>query len=824
MPDFLGDGGEMGALMRAKDWSKSSLGPPEKWPQTLRTVVRLMLNTGHPMYIWWGEDGACLYNDAYRQSIGPERHPGSLGRPAREVWAEIWDVIGPQIDQVMQGRGATWHENQLVPITRHGRRDDVYWTYSYSPIDDETAAHGVGGVLVVCTETTQQVRASQQLVAERDRLAGLFEQAPSFIAMLSGPEHKIELANPAYMKLVGHRPVLGKTVAEALPDAVAQGYLDLLDKVFASGQAYSATGAKYTVQPAPNGPTVERFVDFVYQPIVDTTGKVDGVFVEGVDITERKHAEAALQALNATLERRIEESAAELRANRTLTQTLFEHSSECYAVLVEGQEGEFWYEEINPATLRLYNRTRDQVIGRTTKEVLGVERATEVNRHMAACLRSAGAYTYERRQEDGVVEAIAMPLPSKQGMARRVFVSARDVSERRRLEEQLRQAQKMEAVGQLTGGVAHDFNNLLTLILGGLDLIGRQIPQLQSSDASAKVVRARDMALQGVTRAAALTSRLLAFSRQQALTPQALDANKLVAGICDLLRRTIGEAVSLETVLAGGLWPTFADSNQLENALINLALNARDAMPNGGKLTIETANAHLDHAYVQSVSEPVLPGQYVMIAVADTGGGMDLATRERAFDPFFTTKEVGKGTGLGLSQVYGFARQSAGHVKIYSELGEGTTVKIYLPRRLDATEEARPLHAPDATQSVGTETIMVVEDDDALRAYTSDVLLELGYRVLNAANGATALELLGGEEHVDLLLTDVVMPGGVNGRQLADEAVHRRPQLKVLFMTGYTRNAIVHHGRLDAGIHMIGKPFSLEELAARVRSRLDGSQ
>ncbi|MFZ0206538.1 MAG: response regulator, partial [Roseiarcus sp.] len=391
------------------------------------------------------------------------------------------------------------------------------------------------------------------------------------------------------------------------------------------------------------------------------------------------------------------------------------------------------------------------------------------------------------------------------------------------LEQQLRQSQKMEAVGQLTGGVAHDFNNLLTLILGGVEVIGRQMPNLPDPAALARIERAKDMALQGVRRATALTSRLLAFSRQQALTPQSLDVNKLVAGVCELLRRTLGEAIVLDTVLTGGLWRTFADPNQLENALLNLALNARDAMPDGGKLTIETANASLDRTYIASLEEPIEPGQYVMIAVADTGAGMGQATRERAFDPFFTTKEVGKGTGLGLSQVYGFARQSAGHVKIYSEIGEGTTIKIYLPRRLGDSAEATAEKAPDVSRSIGGETILVVEDDDALRKYAKEILTELGYHVLEANSGAVALAALERDEPIDLLLSDVVMPGGVNGRQLGDQAAHMRPGLKVLFMTGYTRNAIVHHGRLDAGVHLIGKPFSFEELAAKVRERLDAA-
>jgi PAS domain S-box-containing protein len=292
MPPFLSGGGEMGALMRAHDWSRSSLGHPSAWPQSLRTIVRLMLNTGHPMYVWWGDDGACLYNDAYRQYIGPERHPGSLGRPAREVWDEIWPIIGPQIEQVMSGGGATWHVNQLVPITRHGRLDEVYWTYSYSPIDDEAAPGGIGGVLVVCTETTQQVLTARQLAGERDRLAQMFEQAPTFMALLSGPEHRFELANPSYVEMVGHRPVIGRTVAEALPEAAEQGYIDLLDRVYASGEAHTQTAARYAVPASPDRPTRERWMDFVYQPIKDAEGRVTGIFVLGADVTERVQAEA----------------------------------------------------------------------------------------------------------------------------------------------------------------------------------------------------------------------------------------------------------------------------------------------------------------------------------------------------------------------------------------------------------------------------------------------------------------------------------------------------------------------------------------------------
>lgn len=392
---------------------------------------------------------------------------------------------------------------------------------------------------------------------------------------------------------------------------------------------------------------------------------------------------------------------------------------------------------------------------------------------------------------------------------------------RKKAEESLRQLQKMEAVGQLTGGIAHDFNNLLTIVLGGLDLIGRQIATLEPSPAVARIVRAREMAVQGAQRAVSLTSRLLAFSRRQPLDPKPIDANKLIGVACEFLRRTLGEAVSLETVLAAGLWRTHADPNQLENALLNLALNARDAMPGGGNMTIETANCYLDAAYVSAVAEPVDSGQYVMIAVSDTGMGMERSMLDRVFEPFFTTKEVGKGTGLGLSQVYGFVRQSSGHVRIYSEVGEGTTVKIYLPRRR-GSDHWQESSSPPLVAGVGVETILVVEDDEALRAYTTEILSELGYRVISAENGPTALAILEDERTIELMFTDVVMPGGLNGRQLADEALLRRPDLKVLFTTGYTRNAIIHDGRLDHGVQLISKPFTSNELGARVRAMLDG--
>jgi PAS domain S-box-containing protein len=397
-----------------------------------------------------------------------------------------------------------------------------------------------------------------------------------------------------------------------------------------------------------------------------------------------------------------------------------------------------------------------------------------------------------------------------------------EVQERIKAEEALRQAQKMEAIGQLTGGVAHDFNNLLTVIMGGLETIGRQLTNLPEGTDTGRMTRALNMAQQGAQRAATLTARLLAFARRQPLDPKPIEPNRLVSGLADLLQRTLGETISLETVSGAGLWKAQADPGELENALINLAINARDAMPAGGKLTIETSNAHLDEAYVEALAEPVPPGQYVQIAVSDTGFGMSEETLARIFEPFFTTKEAGKGTGLGLSQVYGFVRQTGGHIRVYSELGHGTTVKIYLPRYAgDTTAATGSLPLQSGPAYGGDETILVVEDHEDLRAYSCGVLRDLGYHVLEAGTGRSALEMLQASDKVDLLFTDVVLPDGMDGRQLADEAKRRRPGLKVLFTTGYTRNAIVHNGRLDPGVELIGKPFTFDELATKVRAILD---
>jgi signal transduction histidine kinase/ActR/RegA family two-component response regulator len=387
------------------------------------------------------------------------------------------------------------------------------------------------------------------------------------------------------------------------------------------------------------------------------------------------------------------------------------------------------------------------------------------------------------------------------------------IAERDSAEQQIRQMQKAEAIGQLTGGIAHDFNNMLAVVMSGISLAQKRLEKGQEG-----AEEFLNGALDGANRAATLVRRLLAFSRQQPLAPKPIDANKFVSGISELITRAIGEAVSVETILGGGLWLTHADPVQLESSLLNLCVNARDAMPDGGRLTVETANCHLDDRY--SRLHPGVPaGQYVLIAVTDTGTGMTPEVLAKAFDPFFTTKDQSKGTGLGLSQVYGFVKQSGGHIKVYSEVGQGTTIKIYLPRHY-AVETERAEAGVKTSESPGTETVLLVEDEARVLELTAASLRELGYTVLEARGAREALDQLESGAAVDLLLTDIVMPE-MNGRKLADAAIVLRPDLKVMFMTGFTKNAVVHNGVLDPGVHFLAKPFSLEELSMKLREVLE---
>jgi PAS domain S-box-containing protein len=509
-------------------------------------------------------------------------------------------------------------------------------------------------------------------------------------------------------------------------------------------------------------------------------------------------------------------------------------SEEQFHLLVAGM-GDYAIYMLDPqGRITTWNLGAERIKGYRPDEIVGEnfskfftpeDRAAGMPARALETAARDGRYEAEsiRVRKDGTrfwANVVLNPLFDAAGNLRGFAKVTRDITERQRRKEQLEQAQaqlmqsqKMEGIGQLTGGIAHDFNNLLTVIQGAIDMLERR---LRAGDQN--VARFIEAARRGAERAASLTQGLLAFARRQPLEPKPIDPNKLVASMAELLRRTLGDGVSIDSILGGGLWWVSVDRNQLENALLNVAINARDAMPEGGKLTIETANSYLDERY-SAGHEDVMPGQYVMISLSDTGHGIPADALRHVFEPFYTTKQ--EGTGLGLSQVYGFVRQSSGHVKIYSEVGHGTTVKIYLPK-LEGVVAHQIETAPRTPRgSSAGETILVVEDDEDLRGFTMEMLTELGYRVLGAPDARSALQGLEQEPAIDLLFTDVGLPNGVNGRQLADEARRMRPSIRVLFTTGYARNAIVHHGRLDPGVELLPKPSTQPDLARRVREVLD---
>jgi PAS domain S-box-containing protein len=549
-----------------------------------------------------------------------------------------------------------------------------------------------------------------------------------------------------------------------------------------------------------------------------------GLSVYFQDITERKQAEAALRDLNETLEQQVRSRTAEVQAKEARLRAVFE-ASFTYQGLI-ALDGTLL--DANATSLAGIGAPLAAVVGRPfwdtpwftatpgmpamVREAIAVAAGGDVVRQEIRVNLPVGGWRWFEFQ--------LRPVRDARGAVVSIVPEAVDVTGRRHAEEALRQAQKMESIGQLTGGVAHDFNNLLTIIVGNLETVQRQLRTPRANVAALE--QPVDSAMRGAQRAVSLTQRLLAFSRQQPLDPKPVDISRLVTGMSDLLHRSIGEQIAVETILAGGLARANVDAHQLEIAVINLAVNARDAMPGGGRLTITTANVRLDAAALAETAEAVA-GDYIMLAVADTGTGMTPEALARAFEPFFTTKDIGHGTGLGLSQVYGFIRQSGGHVTITSAVGQGTTVRLYLPRidPDEATTVAEPVAS--AERRASGETVLIVEDDPDVRAFTHEVLSELGYAVVDAPNGSAALEVLATDRAIDLLFTDVGLPGGMNGRQLAEAARRLRPGLKVLFTTGYARDAIVHEGLLDPGVHLITKPFTYAGLAGKVRDLLDAS-
>jgi len=861
---LLSAGGEMAGRIARFDWASTDLGPLELWPAYLTGALTNMLRCPMPIATLWGESGVLIYNDPYAKFSGA-RHPGLLGMEIREAWPEAAD-LNDRVLKVCLAGGTLHYKDQELHLNRDGVHRPLWVDLNYSPLVDDQGKPVGAQALVV--ETTDKVLADRRLLMERERFAQLFEQSPSFMVLLQGPQHRIELANPKYMELVGDRTVLGRTVAEALPEAAEQGYVAMLDGVYSSGEATTAFGARFVIRQHAGAPLSERYLDFVYQPIRDAVGAVTGIFVEGLDVTERVVAQARRDALiEFTNQLRVLNNVHDisLAAARILGETLkacragygsIDHDAETLQV-----ECDWTHTGVSSLQgllhLRDYgsfvdNHKRDEFVAigdvredpRTAAHAGRLEplhaRAlmnapvVEQGRLVAMLFVTSGDVRQWTQEEIGFMREIAartrtatervrneLALRDNEAQLREVNESLeRKVNERTHelmeVEAKFRQSQKMEAIGQLTGGIAHDFNNLLAGMGASLQVLEKRL-KAKNFDNTERYI---GMAQGAVRRAASLTQRLLAFSRRQTLDPRPTDVNRLVGGIEEMVRRTVGPSVEVEVVGAGGLWLTQVDPSQLENAVLNLCINARDAMaPNGGRLTIETANKWLDD---RAAAERDLPtGQYISVCVTDTGVGMTPEIISRAFDPFFTTKPMGQGTGLGLSMVYGFVRQSGGQVRIYSVPGEGTTMCLYLPRYMGDADQSEANTPPTFDHRADGEVVLLIEDEATIRGLIAEELEDLGYNVISVGDGPAGLHVLQSDRRIDLLLTDVGLPGGLNGRQVADAGRVTRPDLKVLFITGYAENAAVGNGLLAFGMEVITKPFDVAALAAKVQEMIE---
>ena len=757
----------------------------------------------------WGADGVMIYNDAYSVFAGG-RHPQLLGSKVREGWPEVAD-FNDNVMKIGLAGGTLAYKDQELTLFRHGAPEQVWMNLDYSPVIGENGQPA--GVIAIVIETTERVLADRRAATERARRQQWFDQMPGFVAILSGPEHIYEYVNNAYVTISGSRTFIGRTLRDVFPELKGQGIYELVDGVYESGERYVARGRSIRFM----GEADDRFIDFLYEPIRDDQGEVTGVFVGGYDVTEMHRATAALKSsqahlieLNAELERKVIERAQ--ARGRT-----WQASPDLMGAL----NSKGYFETSNPAWRAVLGWSEEEVASMSIFDLLhpdDVER-TRVGFGLTQEGQPAIRFPNRCRCKTGDYRWISWVGVPEDGM---VYCTGRDITEEKAAEadlavaqEALRQSQKMEAVGQLTGGIAHDFNNLLAGISGSLELLESRIAQGRLAGVDRYIGAAQSSA----QRAAALTQRLLAFSRRQTLDPKPTDVNRLIAGVEDLIRRTVGPAVALEVVGAGGLWLTKIDPSQLENALLNLCINARDAMPDGGRITIETANKWLDERSARERELP--PGQYISLCVTDTGAGMTAHVMSQAFDPFFTTKPLGQGTGLGLSMIHGFVRQSGGQVRIYSELGKGTTMCLYFPRftgALNAGDAPETAHAADPGQG---ETVLVIDDEPTVRMLMVEVLEESGYAIIEAGDGPSGLKILQSDLRIDLLVTDVGLPGGMNGRQVADAARASRPDLKVLFVTGYAENAAVGNGLLDAGMEVITKPFSMAALGNKVREMIE---
>lgn len=712
----------------------------------------MVLNSRQAKFVAWGPDLAFIYNDAY-VPIFPDRHPSALGRPFREIWGDIWPQFEPIIRKTLNGESQLYKE-LMIPMRRDGRMEDTWFTFSYTPLRDEDGE--IAGILCATMEVTDQVAAKE---GERTALEALRSKTEA-----------LTIVNSAGAAITGELDV--ERLTQIAVDA-----------------GVALTGA--------------QFGAFFYNVDDGEGGSYMLYALAGVD---RKNFDKFPMPRNTRVFAPTFRGEGVVRSDDILTDPRYGHNAPHHgmpqghlpvrsylAVPVKSRDGGviggLLFGHAEPG--RFSDAAEASLISLAGQAAVAIDNAR--------LLRSAETEIVQRRDVEDELRKLNETLEAR---------VASEIAERQQAEAALQQSQKMESIGKLTGGVAHDFNNLLQVISGNLQLLGKDVAD--NGRAKERIVNA----LTAVERGSRLASQLLAFGRRQPLEPKVINVGRFVAAMDDMLRRALGEEIEVETMVSGGLWNSFADPTQIENALLNLAINSRDAMEGTGKLTIEVGNAFLDDSYSRTHPE-VTAGQYVVLAVSDTGSGMTPDVIEQAFEPFFSTKPEGKGTGLGLSMVYGFVKQSGGHVKIYSEIGEGTTIKLYLPRSFQS--EDRVANVDNAPAVGGTETILVAEDDEGVRATVVEMLTDLGYYVLKAKDAQSALTVIESGAHIDLLFTDVVMPGTLRSPELARMARERLPNIAVLYTSGYTENSIVHGGRLDPGLELLSKPYTREALARKIR-------
>jgi PAS domain S-box-containing protein len=743
-----------------------------------------------------------LTNPAYQQLVG---HRDVVGLPVREALPETaGQGFVNLLDKVYRDGEAFVGRSVPVSLVRVAGGAPVprILDFVYQPLRDTRGA--VSGVFVEGIDITNAHEADVALRASQARFHTFAQVMPNHV-WAAMPDGQLDWFNDRALSFSGvtFEDVAGERWARLVhPDDVA-GAAAAWGRAIAEGRDYET---EFRIRRADG---TYRWHVVRALPIRDGVGAVTQWVGTNTDVQDLKEISQALRDLNADLEAKV--VAQSLARGRT-----WQLSPDIIGVA----NGKGYFEWSNPAWQDVLGWSEREIASTVFFDFIHPDDLAATQRAWAALARGEPALRFENRyrHKDGGYRWLSWVAVPDDG---KVYCSARDITMEKekeaqlaQIEEALRQAQKMEAVGQLTGGIAHDFNNLLQGITGALDRVQHRLAAGRLND----VDRFLSAAVESAHRAAALTHRLLAFSRRQTLDPRAVDVNKMISGMEDLIRRTLGPDIDLEVVGAGGLWPVRADLSQLENSLLNLCINARDAMPGGGKLTIETANKWLDDRGARE--RDLLPGQYVSLCVTDTGVGMTPEIIARAFDPFFTTKPLGQGTGLGLSMIYGFVRQSGGQVRVYSEIGEGTTMCLYFPRHVGKLEDVEDVVGQVPEKGFG-ETVLVVDDEQTIRMLIAEVLTENNYRLLEASDGPSALKVLQSGRRIDLMITDVGLPGGMNGRQIADAARLLRPGLRVLFITGYAENAAIGNGQLEPGMEILAKPFAMSSLANKVRDMLE---